>query len=528
LGALVGLLLVIRDVNAPAFTMTPPPTVKVSRPVTLKLKTSSSFMNGTSITATPTAMSPPVATPSGKIIVLKRSQPPTPAGGVPILPATPSNVVTTTQKGRVSKPTAKKRAKDDVESDDEVPLAARPAAKRPKLVVKTPVGLGKVGRTASIVVKQSHKGEVPIHANGEGYDSEDDEKEIDPIVEEQFILRMLPGEYCEYLSKAIADRKIGVPLKEGGADISLRWLPNAERRAVLNVNGALFAGVLVDLPTITEGMKTWDRKNFMKSADICQMLLIFARVTKDDEARTISLPKMVGKDYRWPHGLTPPMHDCIHRRFRKRLSKKEIKDKEAELQRLLDEDKKAESVKFELVDDSRNQRSPDAESAIGEEEDEDEDAFGEMEDSGYFGPQHASSMPEPEIDDAALEAEFFDEEMDEAEPAETPAVPVGATPASAATATPAAQAEASPEASDADDDDDVDDDELDEDEQAEAEQVKAVREDIKDLLKQIETLEAQKQAQPNLLLRKRLDTTISKVKSELKLKQASIGEAEEE
>jgi TATA-binding protein-associated factor Taf7 len=33
----------------------------------------------------------------------------------------------------------------------------------------------------------------------------------------------------------------------------------------------------VDLPCIVEGMKSWDRRGWYKSADICQMLLVLGR-----------------------------------------------------------------------------------------------------------------------------------------------------------------------------------------------------------------------------------------------------------
>lgn len=181
-----------------------------------------------------------------------------------------------TQKGRVSRPTAKKRARDldDGEEDN---------VKRPKLVVKIGGTSAKPAKHASIVLKPSQK-EAPPHSRGEGYDSEEEDREVDPVIEEEFILRMPPGEHCEYLRKMTDERKIGIPPKEGGADFQLKWLPGVERRALVAVNGTKFVGVLVDLPTITEGMKTWDKRNFMKSADICQMLLVFSTVADDAEA----------------------------------------------------------------------------------------------------------------------------------------------------------------------------------------------------------------------------------------------------
>ncbi len=508
-------------------------------------------------------------------IILKRSQPPTPAAipeGIPILPATPGVAipptpssasalppsVTMTQKGRVSRPTAKKRARDFDESEDD---SGRPAAraangggppKRPKLILKK--SSLKVSRTASIVLKQVQK-EAPPHSRGEGYDSEEEDRETDPLIEEEFVLRMLPGEHCDYLRRMVDERKIGVPAKDGGAEFQMRWLPGMERRALVTVRGTHFVGVLVDLPTITEGMKTWDKRNFMKSADVCQMLLVFATVADETEAKSIALPAMVAKDFRWPHGLTPPMHDCIHRRFRKRLSKKEIKDKEAELQRLLNEDRIALESKWELFDDGRTENGADEEEEDIEmaDEDADEDAYGEV-DEDYFGQQHgqqfADGDAEGEIDEAELMAEFMEEEDDTdakkdygaGEKLREVAAESGASGAAAAatvgSAVPSSLPSTStprPAASDAEEDeeeedeeDDDDDDDLDEDEQARAEQAKGVREDINELKKTLQTLDSQLATTNNALLRKRVEGTRKRVLSELRLKQASIGEIDEE
>ncbi|CAK7233369.1 hypothetical protein SCUCBS95973_008571 [Sporothrix curviconia] len=584
----------------------PPPPAKASRPVTLKLRTpSAASIMAAPLVATPSAMSPPPATPGGGMkIILKRSQPPTPAvpdaahsattiktattaasataantainagtAAAPRPPPTPSTpAVTMTQKGRVSKPSAKKRAHDFDESEDEGrPMGtAAPARralpshppKRPKLILKKSTlggGGGNSGasRTASIVLKPVSK-EAPPRSKGEGYDSEEEDRETDPLIEEEFVLRMYPGEHCEYLRRMVEERKIGVPAKDGGAEFDMKWLPGAERRAMVTVQGHHYVGVLVDLPTITEGMKTWDKRNFMKSADICQMLLVFAPVADEAAAKTAPLPAMVGKDYRWPHGLTPPMHDCIHRRFRKRLSKKEIKDKEAELQRLLNEDRIAVETKWELFDDGRTNDGEDddgidedADVEMGDEDAEgEEDAYGE---DDYFGQQpsqanNGEADAEGEIDEAELMAEFMEEDEEEGEGegngdgkkgevgGTATAKPHNAVVAALSGAaedapTPASEGEGDGDGdgdADGDDDDDDDDDDLDEDEQARAEQAKGVREDINDLKKNLETLDSQLAATTNALLRKRIESTRKRVLSELRLKQASIGEIDEE
>ncbi len=142
--------------------------------VTLKLKTSQSFLGNSSITATPTALSPPVATPGGsKKIVLKRTAPPTPSSEAPPFTTklqTPAAVSHMIPKRRISKPTAKKRTKVEANDDEAGAGDSQPALKRPKLILKKSISAPKPTRNPSIVLKQAHKGELPTHPKGEGYD----------------------------------------------------------------------------------------------------------------------------------------------------------------------------------------------------------------------------------------------------------------------------------------------------------------------------------------------------------------------
>lgn len=76
--------------------------------------------------------------------------------------------------------------------------------------------------------------------------------------------------------------------------------------------------VLVDLPTITESLKTDNGKTFIKTADICQMLLPAA------EAEIHEVSKE--NNYRWPHGLTTPLKNVKRKRFRKVLHNTNLMD----------------------------------------------------------------------------------------------------------------------------------------------------------------------------------------------------------
>jgi transcription initiation factor TFIID subunit 7 len=476
--------------------------------------------------------------------LISKSQPPTPAEPrPPILTARPALVVTTdggntgsglptisqTKFGRVSKPSAKKRTRDESDDDDDVPLrnGQEPQTKKPKILLRTPLYDPSKQRT----VKVKPVGRIPHKPLGEGYDSEAEDREVDPVIEEQFLFRMMPGEHCEYLRKCVQEKKIGVPRAQGGADFSLKWLDEEGRRAVVTVLGQLYAAILLDLPTITEGMKTWDKKAMVKSADICQMLLVFAQVRSEEEAKTAELPKAVEHGHRWPHGITPPMHDARNRRFRKRLSKLEIKNKEAEVERLLAADRDAMSVRTEWLDNNKQNRA--AEDDDREEEFE-EDAEGEADD--YFGDADMERQLEEEfeVDESALEAEFL-------EAAETPAFEVATpgaaldaiTPGTATAGTPQPQTEeeeadgAEEEESEEDEEEDADEggdggDGEDEDSHA------GVRNEIANLKKQLKMYEEQLASSVQPIMRKRLEGNIRNVKSEILLKMSAIGEVEED
>ncbi|KAG6363091.1 hypothetical protein INS49_008186 [Diaporthe citri] len=503
------------------------------------------------LSSTDAAIMPPPAVPptptenkTHKIrLSFSKSQPSTPISETPpasrkplptnrtALPAAPPPgevpaPLTMTKAGRTSKPTAKKRAKADPDSGDEARpngSAQEPAKKKMRTIkLKSGPDAPSARRNSSfrIAIKDSHKSTF-YRENGSGYDSEMEDAEEDPIVEEQIVLRMMEGPECDYINACLDSKKF----PSGGMDFKLRWLN--ERRAVVTVQGRMYAAVLVDMPTITEGMKTWDKKLMVKSADISQMLLVFARVNDEASARTAELPKVVFDGHRWPHGLTPPMHDAVHRRFRKRLHKSEILNKEQEVQRLLQEDKNAISTRYEWIDERRDTMqagTPDLD-AEGE-----EDAEGEIDDGWDVGAND-TDMIDAEIE-AQLEAELNDlgSEM-----AETP-TQEGATPAAFAPETPAAGAEAAELKSgdrasvegesgeDYDDDDDDSDDDANEEEKERREQVRGVREDVRDIEKQINALREELASKTNSLLRKRIEGRIKGHMEDRQLKLASIGE----
>ncbi|KAI1491921.1 TAFII55 protein conserved region-domain-containing protein [Biscogniauxia mediterranea] len=486
-------------------------------------------------------------TPSGekKTIKIKisSSQPGTPSA-TPIL-QTPS--IHKTKAGRTPKPSAKltESKKRGYESDEDRPMAAvRAEAARPSKMIKirpsvkpsTPNSPFAV-TTPITGIKFRPKGE-PIHRRvGDAYDSEASDRENDPQRESNVILRVMPGEPAEYLRKALADGTMGQPKSAGGADFAVQYLDAKERRAMVTINGVYYAAVLVSLPTVTEAMKTWDRKAMMKNSDITEMLLCYAVVRNEAEAKTAPLPPMVMKDeLKWPHGITPPMHDAANRRFRKVLSEKQWQRTQDRVAKLLEDDNAAEETRMEFINDE--------EGDADYEDDEDADAEGEMEQDDYFGDADADADADVDADadadgdidnldlEAALEAELADEPLNMATPgtqleAATPMTVEANTPM-AFQDQPASEEDEDEEEEDVSDEDEDDDDDVDDEHRAAERERKERLSELQNLENQLSSAITQLQQTTMPILKKRISTTIENLKKEIAVKKAGLGMTDED
>ncbi|ORX73358.1 hypothetical protein DL89DRAFT_220592, partial [Linderina pennispora] len=121
-----------------------------------------------------------------------------------------------------------------------------------------------------------------------------------------------------------------------------------ERNAIVKFEGKQYSATLVDLPTITESYRTVDKKQLLKTADICQMLVIEKEVA---DSEIPQLPRARGLDTVHPDGLAPPLTNVRKQRFRKRMPSTKVDAIEREVLRLLEEDAQAMSIKFEIYDE---------------------------------------------------------------------------------------------------------------------------------------------------------------------------------
>ncbi|KAH7076515.1 transcription initiation factor-like protein TFIID subunit 7 [Paraphoma chrysanthemicola] len=458
---------------------------------------------------------------------------------------------------RKPKPTAKSLAMVNDSSDDEDLMASEPAyaPPRPQPPIRTqsiklsikPKGSAPSApqRTATAILKVKGAGKPPVRPYGVGYDSEADEAEPDPAIESQFILRMIPGPDCDLLRKAIEEKTIGKSINQGGPGVYFRFFDREARRAMVTIQGRHYAASMVELPTVIETMKSWNKKDWVKTADVCQMLLVLGRVQSEEEAKKYPRPAIIEPDsHRFPHGLTPPMRWVRRLRFRPRKSYLDVERAEAQMNRLLNEDENAESTKYELVDSDH--ASSQEETDSDEEEDEDE-MMGDVQ-------QAEAETPMEEVDADALEQMLHeglmeDEEVELQTDEQTLGALFGgensgvepATPATAhdvalhainqngtitlepetAASTPAAVTSAT---DDDDDDADSDDDDVDDEAVAEEQRKEQLRNEIAELDKAIEETIKQRDRQTNILFRKRMNATIEKQTADREIKRKQLHE----
>ncbi|KAF9886529.1 hypothetical protein FE257_011300 [Aspergillus nanangensis] len=470
-----------------------------------------------------------------------KSQPPTPSQQ-PAASETPQRKLTLkiarkpTEEPKEAKPKKKKPSSSKKRPAEEPALkepttAAPPQPSGPKRLKLNP---SKKPGVQSIRIK--NKGLVPNRPVGVGYDSEASDTEMDPSIEEQFILRMLPGEDCDYLRKAIEQRLFSK------SEFSFKPLTREGRRAVFRVRDKQYAAALVDLPCIIEGMKSWDRRGWYKSADICQMLLILGPVSNDKEALEYPLPEEVellddNKTLRYPHGITPPLRWVRKRRFRDRISTRTIEQVEKAVEDLIaQDDASIVPPRYELVDRAALNR---AEGLVqtgeyGEYEDEyddEQDAEGELDE----GMDEAGALFEDFEDTLAAEMEAALAAGADGQGADTIGMTVPASSSVYQAGTPTATKPSTPAAETSGDDSDESggeerddpEDELDDEQLEQQRQMQQQREEIAELEALIRTETAKWERMQNQILRNKLANRIQDLKRNLSLKKVSVGEGDD-
>lgn len=477
--------------------------------------------------------------------------------------------ITSPPTKRKPKPTAKALARDQSDDDmeDEVVQAPQPVrmgmmrqGSTLKLKMKTP-GSQKSGAGAVAIKIKNALGKPPVRPPGVGYDSEAEEAEEDPAIESQFVLRMQPGPDCDILRKAIEEKRVGRPKTEGGQSVRFRFFDREGRRSLVSIGNNHYAAAMVDLPCVIESMKSWNKKDWVKTADICQMLLVLGPVKDPEEAKKYPLPREIDPHkHQYPHGLTPPMHYVRKRRFRPRQSYHEIEQREAQVNALIEADERARqsggSTEYTIIDESKMESEE--ESSSEEEGDYDEDVAPTTEYVLQGEAMEGVDQRELEVEmepnddlEAMLMAGFEgdgDGDGDEDDlfgsgerivEVETPTsrdVAMHALGGEAVASTPGTPVASTPNEPTSPDDDDDDDDEDgasgDEDEVdaaavAEQEGREQAMAEIKEIEQELARIMEQHRTTANVLFKKRLGGKIQQLESDLALKKGAIGLGED-
>lgn len=333
------------------------------------------------------------------------------------------------------------------------------------------------------------------------YDRELDSDDEDLAFEEQFIIRMPPGEDCEKLRKMVSSREVG-------NDVWFKFKDS--RRGVFHIGNTLYSFKLVDLPCIIEAQKTLDNKQMFKVADICQMLVVENRIPNEESfttTRNVNVDEFI-----WPHGITPPLHQVRKRRFRKRVNKRTIESVEEAVERLLATDELASEVKYDVLENV----NPDLSDSEFIERDEPMDAPT----PGVVGSE-AGDAPTPGPDFGGDEGEAEEAEEDEGE---------GDIDEDLAAELDLALGDEDDEGEGDDEEDDEEDESEEEDEDdddEEAQERKLLNEEIRDLQAAVLKKQTEIASSANPLIKKRFEDALRKLSADLEMKVAQRDEMKE-
>ncbi|CAB5375988.1 unnamed protein product [Rhizophagus irregularis] len=195
---------------------------------------------------------------------------------------------------------------------------------------------------------------------------DDDIEEKDIPIEEQFILRLMVPEDVK--------QKFREKVKTGKFTDDIGIIFKDPRRAIFTFENQKYRAKLVDLPCIIEAQKTFNKIQYYKVADICQMLVVESQIQDDEQL------------------FTENSKSSNERRFRKRISAKKIEDIEKEVEKLLHEDSLAEEVKLVWED------AIDSETATP---------------AAYIGSKAHEEEEQEEVEEVQGEEDDYDVELEE-------------------------------------------------------------------------------------------------------------------
>ncbi|CEF65081.1 Transcription initiation factor TFIID subunit 7 [Strongyloides ratti] len=139
-----------------------------------------------------------------------------------------------------------------------------------------------------------------------------------------------------------------------GNEIAINFDPD-NRHVHVQVENDILAGKILDLPCITEVMKTVNKETLYKVTDLSQIIICEHKNVSSQNTNSQRLLELTksrrDKLFSHPDGLTPPMKSARKRMFRKTKKNKYVDapDVEKEVRRLLREDLESISSEFILL-----------------------------------------------------------------------------------------------------------------------------------------------------------------------------------
>lgn len=111
-----------------------------------------------------------------------------------------------------------------------------------------------------------------------------------------------------------------------------------------------YPALLVNMPTIIETHKTFDKKTFFKSGDIGEALLVFLTEKDREIARSKNVKTLAGEYY--ANGLTGASYDIVNKRFLKTQQNSKIIDDTSYIREVMEDI----AVGWELTEDGKEVR----------------------------------------------------------------------------------------------------------------------------------------------------------------------------
>ncbi|KAJ2839613.1 hypothetical protein FBU31_000668, partial [Coemansia sp. 'formosensis'] len=161
---------------------------------------------------------------------------------------------------------------------------------------------------------------------------------MEKTLEKQFILRVLP-DMAAHFGCLVGERRIQDHLQLSFRD---------EHNAIVTFDGSRYVARLVNLSTITESYCALDKRQMLKTANICHMLLVERLLAPDEDPAL--LPLVRGLDVIHLDRLSPALADVCRTHFCHRIPNTKIESIECKVLRLLEEDIQAVAIKLEAID----------------------------------------------------------------------------------------------------------------------------------------------------------------------------------